>query len=111
MLCIYDLFLVLLLQLRKVLLIVDSAAFGSYALLWFITFVYMAAEWGEVTDYEKDEFVKVQGGKVSTIQAAIAFSFFAILIWVSCMYVHRYMHTHTHTYTHIHTLYFLFCKM
>ena len=62
----------------------DSAAFGTYALLWFITFVYMAAEWGEVTSNERD-FVEndENGGKVSTIQAAIAFSFFAILIWVS----------------------------
>ena len=60
----------------------DSAAFGTYALLWFITFVYMAAEWGEVTSHERD-LVKSSGGKVSTIQAAIAFSFFAILIWVS----------------------------
>ena len=68
-------------QLRKILLIVDSAAFGTYALLWFITFVYMAAEWGEVSSAEKD-IVKSSGGRVSTIQAAIAFSFFAILIWV-----------------------------
>ena len=60
----------------------DSAAFGTYALLWFITFVYMAAEWGEVTSEERD-FIEQNGGKVSTIQAAIAFSFFAILIWVS----------------------------
>ena len=61
----------------------DSAAFGTYALLWFITFVYMAAEWGEVTSYERDNVIEPNGGKVSTIQAAIAFSFFAILIWVS----------------------------
>ena len=59
----------------------DAAAFGSYALLWFITFVYMASEWGEVTTEERDHLSEV-GGNVDTIQAAIAFSFFAILIWV-----------------------------
>ena len=65
----------------------DSAAFGTYALLWFITFVYMAAEWGEVTSTERN-LVSDKGGRVSTIQAAIAFSFFAILIWVSLVCVH-----------------------
>ena len=59
----------------------DAAAFGSYALLWFITFVYMASEWGEMTTEERDLISQV-GGNVDTIQAAIAFSFFAILIWV-----------------------------
>lgn len=70
-------------QLRKILLIVDAAAFGTYGLLWFITFVYMAAEWGEVTDFERDNYVKQNGGDVDTIQAAITFSFFAILVWAA----------------------------
>ena len=43
----------------------------------------MAAEWGEVTDFERDNYVKQNGGDVDTIQAAITFSFFAILVWVS----------------------------
>ena len=46
----------------------------------------MAAEWGEVTSSDR-EMVKRSGGRVSTIQAAIAFSFFAILIWVCLMCV------------------------
>ena len=77
----------------------DAAAFGTYGLLWFIAFVYMAAEWGEVTDYERDNFIKQNGGDVDTIQAAITFSFFAILVWVSicvcaCMCVHVHVCVH-----------------
>lgn len=48
----------------------------------------MAAEWGEVTTDERDNYIEQNGGDVDTIQAAIAFSFFAILIWVSIgMYI------------------------
>jgi len=70
------------------LLIIDAAAFGAYALLWFITFVYMAAEWGDVSSAEKDLINDSEGGDTDTIQAAIAFSFFAILIWVSWVLSH-----------------------
>ena len=75
-------------------MIVDAAAFGAYALLWFITFVYIASEWGEVSSTERD-YVDDLGGNTDTIQAAIAFSFFCILIWVSlcvCARVHAYPH-------------------
>ena len=87
----------------------DAAAFGSYALLWFITFVYMASEWGEVTSDERDRLEGI-GGNPNTIQAAIAFSFFAILIWVSfsintCVYVLMCACTGACAYAHTHTVF------
>ena len=84
--CVYNSFV---LQIKKVVIIVDAAANAMWTFMWFVAFVYLANEW------------RKQGGKSSfptsvrnCANSGVAFSFFNIFIWVRttynvhCMYIY-----------------------
>ena len=50
---------------------------GILVFLWFIGFCYMADQWRQEPNKDKDGW----NGR-NSVQAAIAFAFFSILIWV-----------------------------
>jgi hypothetical protein len=57
---------------------------GIWTLLWFVAFCYMADQWRQEPD--KDKQGTGWNGR-NSVQAAIAFTFFSILIWV-CTDIH-----------------------
>lgn len=61
---------------RKRAVVIDMGLSGVYAGLWFITFCYLADAWRKTDDNVKAI------ADVSSINTAIAFSFFSIVTWV-----------------------------
>ncbi len=66
-------------------LIVDAATNGLWAFMWFVAFVYATDKW-RTTDGKSN----ISDASANCARAAIAFSFFCILIWVS---IGGYLHT------------------
>lgn len=62
---------------KKYITLGDLAFSALWCFLWFIGFCYLADMWRKV---DKDAFYRMQ---IDSCQAAIAFSFFSIIVWVS----------------------------
>jgi hypothetical protein len=63
---------------RKTAVLVELGASGGLVFLWFIGFCYMTDQWRQ--EDEKD--LPGWNGR-NSVQAAIAFAFFSIIVWVS----------------------------
>ncbi|CAF5204706.1 unnamed protein product, partial [Rotaria magnacalcarata] len=62
---------------RKTIVTVELATSGILVFLWFIGFCYMTDQWRKEPDKNKNEW----NGR-NSVQAAIAFAFFSIFVWV-----------------------------
>ena len=62
---------------KKYITLGDLAFSALWCFLWFIGFCYLADMWRKVA---KGDFYRMQ---INNCQAAIAFSFFSIIVWVS----------------------------
>ena len=70
-------------QVRGVLLLVDAAVYAFWGFFWFVSFCFMADQWRRVNSDQRDGIEERLGrSTINNIQAAIAFTFFGILIWV-----------------------------
>jgi len=58
--------------------------FAFWGFFWFISFCFMADQWRRVDSADRDFIESVYGhSMIDNIQAAIAFTFFSILVRVS----------------------------
>ena len=65
-------------------MLVDAALYAFWGFFWFVSFCYMADQWRRVNSGMRDNIEEAHGhSTINNIQAAIAFTFFGILIWVS----------------------------
>lgn len=64
-------------------MLIDAAAFAFWGFFWFVSFCYMADQWRRVNSSQRDLIEDAYGhSAISNIQAAIAFTFFSIVVWV-----------------------------
>ena len=62
----------------------DAVAFAFWGFFWFVSFCFMADQWRKVDSDRRDGIERAFGhSAIDNIQAAIAFTFFSILVWVS----------------------------
>ena len=66
---------------KKYITLGDLAFSALWCFLWFIGFCYLADMWRRT---HKDAYVPMQ---INNCQAAIAFSFFSIIVWVSRVFI------------------------
>ena len=71
-------------QVKKVVIIVDAAANGLWAFLWFVAFAYLADQWRRT---DKTDFV-ISTPVTNCARSGVAFSFFSIFIWVRHYWIH-----------------------
>ena len=74
-------------QLKKVIILVDTGINGLWAFMWFVAFVYTADEWRKTSSDRRNSL----GSKtINCGNSGVVFSFFCVFIWVRmliCIYV------------------------
>ena len=94
-------------------MLVDAAAFAFWGFFWFVSFCYMADQWRRVNSSQRDLIEDAYGhSAISNIQAAIAFTFFSIVVWVcqSGMSYRKLCHSFfLNTGGHCSTKHILYC--
>jgi hypothetical protein len=63
---------------KKIVIIIDMSVNGLWAFLWFVGFCYTADQYRN-----NNPMMDLNPAQVNNLQAAIAFSFFSILLWIS----------------------------
>ena len=65
-------------QVKKVIVVVDAITNGMWAIMWLVAFIYLANEWRK-TSFKNN----LPSSRSNCANSGLAFSFFAIFIWVS----------------------------
>ena len=84
--CSLHVFLFFLHQVKKVILLVDAVTNGLWAFMWFVCFCFTANQLASNSGSLKT-IVENVPSVINCARSGIAFSFFCILIWVSCVCV------------------------
>lgn len=64
---------------------IDAVAYAIWSIFWFASFCVMIHGWHEVRSDERDFIIKVTYGQptLNNIYAAIVFTSFSVVLWVS----------------------------